>query len=78
MLSIVKLGDPILKKHSVVVPDINDDIRTLVMQNADAATIRRSCQAKGMKLLRQDGAERVLTGETTVSELLRMTQEDIH
>lgn len=30
MLSIVKLGDPILKKHSVVVPDINDEIRTLV------------------------------------------------
>ncbi|HLI78737.1 MAG TPA: type II secretion system ATPase GspE [Candidatus Binataceae bacterium] len=57
---------------------MEDDIRTLVMQNADAATIRRSCQAKGMKLLRQDGAERVLTGETTVSELLRMTQEDIH
>ena len=29
-MSIVKLGDPILKKHSVVVPDINDEIRTLV------------------------------------------------
>ena len=55
---------------------MEDDIRTLVMQNADAATIRRSCQAKGMKLLRQDGAERVLVGETTISELLRMTQEE--
>ena len=30
MLSIVKLGDPILKKHSIVVPDINDEIRSLV------------------------------------------------
>ncbi|HVP18558.1 MAG TPA: peptide deformylase [Spirochaetia bacterium] len=30
MLSIVKLGDPILKKHSVVVPNINDEIRALV------------------------------------------------
>ncbi len=56
---------------------MEDDIRTLVMQNADAATIRRSCQAKGMKLLRQDGAERVLAGETTIEELLRVTQEDI-
>ena len=37
---------------------MEDDIRTLVMQNADAASIRRQCQAKGMKLLRQDGAER--------------------
>jgi general secretion pathway protein E len=54
---------------------MEDDIRALVMQNADAATIRRSCQAQGMKLLRQDGAERVLAGETTVAELLRVTQE---
>ncbi len=30
MLSIIKLGDPMLKKHSVVVPDINDEIRALV------------------------------------------------
>ena len=30
MLSIIKLGDPVLKKHSVVVPDINDEIHTLI------------------------------------------------
>lgn len=30
MLSIIRLGDPILNKHSVVVPDINGDIQTLV------------------------------------------------
>ena len=30
MLSIVKLGDPILKRHSVVVPEVNEEIRTLV------------------------------------------------
>jgi len=30
-----------------------------------------------MKLLRQDGAERVFAGETTVEELLRVTQEDV-
>ncbi len=56
---------------------MEDDIRTLVMQNSDAASIRRACQAKGMKLLRQDGAERVLAGETTIEELLRVTQEEI-
>jgi general secretion pathway protein E len=56
---------------------MEDDIRTMVMQNTDAASIRRSSQAKGMKLLRQDGAERVLIGETTIEELLRVTQEEI-
>ncbi len=30
MLNIIKLGDPLLKKHSVVVPDINDEVRALV------------------------------------------------
>ena len=56
---------------------MDDDIRSLVMQKTDAATIRRACTAKGMKLLRQDGAERILAGHTTIEELLRVTQEDI-
>ncbi len=56
---------------------MDDDIRGLVMRKADAATIRRACTSKGMKLLRQDGAERVLAGQTTIEELLRVTQEDI-
>src|ERR1700737_4370482 len=56
---------------------MDDEVRTLVMQKADAATIRRACTSQGMKLLRQNGAERILQGETTVEELLRVTQEDI-
>jgi len=56
---------------------MDDEIRTLVMQNSDAATLRRLCTSKGMKLLRQDGASRVLAGETSIEELLRVTQEDI-
>jgi type II secretory ATPase GspE/PulE/Tfp pilus assembly ATPase PilB-like protein len=30
-----------------------------------------------MKLLRQDGADRIIAGQTTIEELLRVTQEDI-
>ena len=56
---------------------MDDEVRELVMQKADAATIRRACTAHGMTLLRQNGAERILLGETTVEELLRVTQEDI-
>ena len=36
MLSIIKLGDPTLKKHSVVVPDINGDVRTLISEMFEA------------------------------------------
>jgi general secretion pathway protein E len=56
---------------------MDDEIRSLVMQNADAATLRRKCTSQGMTLLRQDGAARVLRGETSIEELLRVTQEDI-
>ena len=56
---------------------MDDDIRALVMQNADAAMLRRQCTSQGMTLLRQDGAARVLRGETSIEELLRVTQEDI-
>jgi general secretion pathway protein E len=56
---------------------MDDEIRTLVMQKADASMIRRACTARGMKLLRQDGAERIMAGRTTIEELLRVTQEEI-
>ncbi|HZP45558.1 MAG TPA: type II secretion system ATPase GspE [Candidatus Binataceae bacterium] len=56
---------------------MDDEIRSLVMRKADAASIRRQCTSHGMKLLRQDGAERIMAGQTTIEELLRVTQEDI-
>ncbi|HKV56613.1 MAG TPA: type II secretion system ATPase GspE [Candidatus Binataceae bacterium] len=56
---------------------MDDDMRSLVMKKADAASLRRLCTSKGMKVLRQDGAERVMAGQTTIEELLRVTQEDI-
>ncbi len=61
--------------HELMLMD--DEVRALVMQKADAATIRRHCTSHGMKLLRRNGAERVLQGQTTIEELLRVTQEDI-
>jgi general secretion pathway protein E len=61
--------------HELMVVD--DDVRELVMKKADASSIRRVCTSKGMKVLRQDGAERVMAGQTTIEELLRVTQEDI-
>jgi len=56
---------------------MEDEVRVLVMKNADAATIRRACTSRGMRLLRQDGAEQILAGLTTIEELLSVTQEDI-
>ncbi len=56
---------------------VDDEVRSLVMKNADAATIRRACTSRGMPLLRQDGADRIIAGLTTIEELLTVTQEEI-
>jgi len=61
--------------HELLVVD--DEIRALVMKNADAATIRRSATARGMPTLREDGAQKVLEGLTTIEEVIRVTQEDL-
>ena len=47
------------------------------MKSADAAAIRRAATLGGMLTLRQDGATKVLAGETTIEEVLRVTQDDL-
>jgi len=61
--------------HELMVVD--DEVRELVMKKNDASSIRRLCTSKGMKVLRHDGVERIAVGQTTIEELLRVTQEDI-
>ncbi len=55
---------------------IEDNIRQLVMNRADAGTIKRTAQANGMRSLRDDGALKVLNGVTSIEEVMRVTQED--
>jgi general secretion pathway protein E len=61
--------------HELLVVD--DDIRALIMKSTDAAAIRRTATADGMPTLRQDGASKVLAGDTTIEEVLRVTQDDL-
>jgi len=61
--------------HELLVVD--DEIRALIMKNADASAIRRAAVDAGMVTLREDGATKVLAGETTLEEVLRVTQEDL-
>jgi general secretion pathway protein E len=61
--------------HELLIVD--DEVRNLTMKAADSASIRRVAAAKGMNSLREDGAEKVLNGQTTIEEVLRVTQEDL-
>jgi general secretion pathway protein E len=55
--------------------ELNDDIRKLVMRNADAAEITQAARLNGMRNLREDGWLKVANGVTTADEVLRVTQE---
>ncbi len=54
---------------------MDDTIRTLVMQHANANMIKDAALEAGMRTLLEDGVRKVLSGETTASEVLRVTQE---
>lgn len=56
---------------------VDDDIRNLITTNTDSATIKRKAATKGMNSLRDDGFHKIINGITTMSEVLRVTQEEI-
>jgi len=55
----------------------DDVVGRLILDNADARTIKRAAQAQGMDTLRDDGARKVLEGLTTVEEVVAATQDDV-
>ncbi len=55
---------------------VNDNVRKLIMSNADSSRIKRDAVKKnGLVTLTGDGARKVLQGITTIEEILRVTQE---
>jgi len=56
---------------------VDDEIRQLIMENIDSNTIKKRAIGKGMTTLRDDGARRVMMGDTSISEILRVTQDDM-
>jgi general secretion pathway protein E len=55
---------------------VTDAVKAAVLQNPDSGTIKRIALEGGMRTLRQDGASKILAGETTIEEVLRVTQEE--
>jgi general secretion pathway protein E len=54
----------------------DDAVGELVLKSADAHSIKRAAQQRGMHSMRDDGARKVLAGVTTVEEVIEATQED--
>ena len=55
--------------------ELGDEIRQLIMRNADAASITNVARRNGMRNLREDGWLKVMNGVTTADEVMRVTQE---
>jgi general secretion pathway protein E len=54
---------------------LDDDIRKEINARSSTETIKKIAVGKGLRTLRQDGWEKVKSGITTISEVLRVTLE---
>jgi len=57
---------------------LNEAIRPLILNRAPASTIAQKAMEQGMRTLRTDGWNKVMTGKTTIEEVLRVTQIEEH
>ena len=55
---------------------VDEEIRKLILRNADANELRQMARGQGMKTILEDGIAKVRKGSTTVSEIYRVTQEE--
>jgi type II secretory ATPase GspE/PulE/Tfp pilus assembly ATPase PilB-like protein len=54
--------------------EMDEEIRKLVMTNADAGVLTQAARRNGMRNLREDGWQKVASGQTTAEEVMRVTQ----
>ena len=53
---------------------MTDEIQRLIYEKSSSAVIRQRARELGMRTLREDGIRKVLSGMTTIEEVLRVTQ----
>ncbi|MBX3373262.1 MAG: Flp pilus assembly complex ATPase component TadA [Phycisphaeraceae bacterium] len=56
---------------------LDDFLRDAIARNPNVTEFRRQCSERGMVTLREDGFRKVITGQTTVEEVLRVTESTI-
>ncbi len=58
--------------HELMV--ITDSLRNLILSRMDATTIRKQAAKEGLKTLRESAIDKLVTGATSIEEIVRMTQ----
>jgi general secretion pathway protein E len=54
---------------------VDDSIRRLILQHAEANELQRVAIEQGMRTMYDDGMMKALAGETTVEEVLKVTRD---
>ena len=54
---------------------LDDDIQRAILDGSDANKLREIARTKGMATLYEDGMRKVLAGQTSIDEVLRVTQD---
>lgn len=54
---------------------LDDEIQRAILDGSDANQLREIARSKGMATLYEDGMRKVLTGQTSIDEVLRVTQD---
>jgi type IV pilus assembly protein PilB len=52
--------------------EMTDGLRRLVLQKSSADDLRELARIEGMRTLREDGLEKIRSGQTSVAEVLRV------
>jgi general secretion pathway protein E len=55
--------------------ELDEGLRRQIVARADASTLRAAARERGMRSLKEDGWLKIVAGQTTVEEVLRVTQE---
>ena len=56
---------------------VDEVLRTQIMEGISASVMKRGAVERGMITLREDGKTKILAGQTTADEVLRVTQLDL-
>ncbi len=56
--------------------EVNDEIRALAQERTATNLLKKAAIKTGMQTLRRDGWQKVLSGKTTVEEVLRVSKAD--
>ncbi|AKC82631.1 type II secretion system protein E [Verrucomicrobia bacterium IMCC26134] len=54
----------------------NDELQRMIYENAGTSRLRDKARAQGMRTMREDGLRKVLTGMTTIEEVVSITVGD--